>query len=69
MFWKKGGSGYTYNLDDCEVYPESVAMEKHKIRTTDIPYPKDVIDSLSERHIDHQDLDKLIFEQKKRISN
>lgn len=64
MFWRKNGSGYTYNLDDCEVYPESIALRMHHERASDVPYPKDVIDSLSERHIDHQDLDHLLDNQK-----
>jgi len=64
MFWRKGGAGYTYNLDDCEVYPESVAMRMHNERTSDMPYPKDVIDLLAERHVDHQDLDNVLDKER-----
>ena len=57
QFWRKGGSGYTYNLDDCEVYSESEAFKRHKSRESDYPMPKDVVDSLAQRHLDHQFFD------------
>lgn len=57
QFWAKGGRGYTYNLDNCEVYPESVALAMHKERKSDYPMPKDVVDSLAQRHLDHQFFD------------
>lgn len=58
MFWRKGKgcSGYTYNLDDAAIFTESDAMKIHKNRKTDVPYPKDIIDSISHPHVDHQDL-------------
>jgi hypothetical protein len=65
LFWRRGNSGYTCNLDDCEVYPEDVAMQMHKSRTTDMPYPKDIIDGLTSRYIDHQVLDHYLNTQKK----
>ena len=58
MFWRKGNSGYTYNLDDCQLFTKDEAFAQHQRRETDIPYLKSVIDKLSERHIDHQDLNK-----------
>jgi hypothetical protein len=57
QFWRKGGSGYTYNLDDCQLYTHKEAFDHHASRNSDVPYPKDVIDMLAERHIDHQDID------------
>ena len=66
QFWGLGGCGYTYNLDKAEVYSETLAMEMHKQRTTDMPYPKDVVDSLAQWHIDHQFLDHLIASEEEK---
>lgn len=63
MWWRKGNSGYTCNLDDAEVYPESKAMDMHKSRETDRPYPKDIIDTMTYRHVDHQRLDNIEYEE------
>lgn len=46
LFWRKGG-GYTTNLTQAEVFSKERAMEQHfEIRNTDIPWPKEYIDSL-----------------------
>ena len=66
MFWRKNGCGYTYNLDDCEVYPETKAFEMHKSRESDVPMPKDVVDKLAERHLDHQDYDAYLEQWSKK---
>ena len=63
MWWRKGGSGYTCNLDNAEVYTESKAIEMHKSRETDRPYPKDIIDSMAYRHVDHQNIIHLEYEE------
>ncbi len=68
QFWGLNGKGYTYNLDKAQVYSETEAMDMHKQRTTDMPYPKDVVDSLAQRHIDHQFLDHLIAAEEEEAS-
>ena len=60
MFWRKNGCGYTYNLDDCEVYTKTEAFKRHKSRESDVPMPKDVVDMLAKRHLDHQDYDSYL---------
>ena len=57
LWWRKGGHGYTCNLDDAEVfeakdpYFQSIARDK-KYRA----WEKTYIDSATVRHVDHQRL-------------
>jgi len=59
LWWGKGRSGYTCNLDNAHLFTESEAYSQHKSRASDIPYPKDLIDGLAYRHVDHQVTDCL----------
>jgi len=61
LWWAKGRSGYTCNLDNAHVFTEKEAFEQHRSRKTDRPYPKDVIDGIAIRHVDHQVVDKLEY--------
>lgn len=63
MFWRKGAKGYSCDLNQAEVYTEKEAMSLHKGRETDVPMPKDLLDLLVKRHIDHQDIDRIIADQ------
>ena len=61
LWWRKGRSGYTCNLDDAHVFTSKEAFEQHRSRKTDRPYPKDVVDSIAYRHVDHQVIDRLEY--------
>jgi hypothetical protein len=64
LWWGKNNSGYTCDLDRAEVYPEDVAMSMHRSRASDVPYPKDLMDSIAYRHVDHQVVDRLEMQQR-----
>lgn len=64
LWWRKGNNGYTCNLDNAAVFSKSVAMKMHKSRASDMPYPKDLMDSIAYRHVDKQVTDRLEHEQK-----
>ena len=67
LFWKKNNRGYTCNLNDAKVLTKAEAFAQNKMRETDIPYPKSVVDSLVERHLDIQDFNRWQFENIKEI--
>lgn len=57
LWWRKGGQGYTCNIDDAEVFTEnnpyfaSIAKDgKYRV------WEKEYIDSVTVRHVDHQHL-------------
>lgn len=61
LWWRKGNAGYTCNLDEAEIYTKSIAMRMHRSRKTDRPYPKDIIDGMCDRHVDHQKIDHIEY--------
>lgn len=61
MWWRKGNAGYTCDLNNAAVYEHTEAMHMHKSRNSDVPYPKDYIDGITTRHVDHQVLDHLEY--------
>jgi hypothetical protein len=63
LWWRKGNAGYTCSLDDAAVFTKEVAMRMHEDRVSDVPYPKDIMDSVAYRHVDHQVTDRLESEQ------
>lgn len=54
LWWRKGGSGYTTDLDEAGQYSKEEAEKICKNRSTDIMYPVGVMIKISERHVDHQ---------------
>ena len=58
LFWRKGGHGYTCDLNDAEVWDESdphfqsVAADTAKYTA----WEKDYLDHASKHMVDHQDL-------------
>ena len=56
LWWRKGGNGYTCNLDDAEVFDENdkVFQRIAKDKTTYTAWEKGYIDSCAHRHVDHQ---------------
>ena len=56
MWWRQGRAGYTAHLELAEVFTEAEAMAIARNRATDVPWPKDVIDSIAGLTVDHQRL-------------
>jgi hypothetical protein len=60
LWWRKGGAGYTCNLDDAEVFDgedqvfQMVAKDTSKYTAWERGY----IDSCAHRHLDHQYVNK-----------
>lgn len=54
QFWKKGGNGYTTNVDEAEVYTLEQAQSRHNARETDIPWPVEYIRSKTRPAVDFQ---------------
>lgn len=56
LWWRKGGHGYTCNIDDAEVFDDGdsgflrIAEDAEKYTA----WEKKYIDSCSQRHVDHQ---------------
>jgi len=59
LWWRKGGNGYTCNLDDAEVFDgdnakfQSIAKDGSKYTA----WEKNYIDACAHRHVDHQYVD------------
>ena len=60
MWWAKDGKGYTTDIDRAEVFSEFEAMQQHESRSTDVPWPKDYIDSRTTRVVDIQHVDRSV---------
>ena len=54
LFWAKDGKGYTTDLSNAHIYTKEEAVEQHKSRETDIPWPKDYIDTRTRPAADMQ---------------
>ncbi|MCA8328908.1 hypothetical protein [Burkholderia cepacia] len=54
LWWAQGGSGYTTDLRKAHVYTREEAQARHNERATDIPWPKDYIDSKWRPAVDFQ---------------
>jgi hypothetical protein len=56
LWWRKGGNGYTCNIDDAEIFdgddPRFQGIAKDKTKYT--AWEKEYIDSVAHRHVDHQ---------------
>jgi rRNA maturation endonuclease Nob1 len=57
LFWAKDGKGYTTDLSSAEIYTKDKALSQHRCRETDIPWPKDYIDSRTRPAVDMQYVD------------
>lgn len=58
VWWTKGGGGYSTDLRKAEVYTKEKAIEMHKDRPTDIPWPVSYIDARIRPAVDMQYCDK-----------
>ncbi|MPV55913.1 hypothetical protein CFB46_11870 [Burkholderia sp. HI2761] len=54
LWWAQGGNGYTTDLRKAHVYTQEEAQARHNERATDIPWPKDYIDSKWRPAVDAQ---------------
>lgn len=54
LWWSKNGNGYTTDLSKAQLYSLEQAVQMHKARTTDIPWPKDYIDAKTRPAVDMQ---------------
>jgi hypothetical protein len=59
MWWRPDRAGYTCSIDEAGRYEEQEALSIVRIRGTDVPYPCEVIEPLTRRHVDVQDLRKV----------
>ena len=57
LFWAKDGKGYTTDLRKAHVYTKEEAFKQNRMRDTDIPWPKEYIDSKVRPAVDHQHVD------------
>jgi hypothetical protein len=58
FWWAKDHKGYTCDLDKAHVFTAE-ELSKCASRDTDIPWPKDEMDTLAYRHVDMQRLRRL----------
>jgi len=49
LWWCVDGHGYTCDIEEAGQYPESEALDQHKWRETDVPFPVDEV----RKHIVH----------------
>jgi hypothetical protein len=56
MWWCPNGNGYTSDLDQAWKVPHDKAVAMNRSRNTDVAWPCDEIDRLSQRHFDMQNL-------------
>jgi hypothetical protein len=59
VWWRKGGHGYTCNLDDAEVFEGNDSRLWDIVKCTEkyTVWEKDYIDLCAHRHVDHQYVD------------
>ena len=58
MWWRSGGAGYTTDLTEAGIFTRKEAFEKMRQRATDIPWPKDYIDTIARPRVDMQVMKK-----------
>lgn len=68
QWWAKDRAGYTSRLDEAHRFTFDEAMQQHRERDTDIPWPCAEIDSLARRTVDHQHM-RSIREQRAKLSD
>ena len=57
LFWAKNGKGYTTDLHKAHIYTKEEAFKQNQMRETDVPWPKEYIDSKVRPAVDHQYVD------------
>lgn len=54
LWWAKGCNGYVCDIRNAHVFTKEEALQHYSSRDTDIPWPKEYIDSKISNHIDSQ---------------
>lgn len=54
LWWAKGDNGYTTDLNKAEIYTLDEAQRKYNGRPSDLPWPKDYVDTLTHPAVDMQ---------------
>lgn len=54
MWWAENGNGYTTDISKAHVYTRAEAQAHHDDRSTDIPWPKEYIDTRTRPAVDMQ---------------
>lgn len=54
LWWGQGRSGYVCDIRKAQVFTKEEAFAQHRMRETDIPWPKSYIDARISHHIDMQ---------------
>lgn len=57
MWWAKDGKGYTTDVSKAHVYTKEEAFGQHECRETDVPWPKDYIETKVRPAVDVQYID------------
>lgn len=57
MWWARGGQGYTCDIRKAMVFSREAAEGRHRMRSTDRPWPKPYVDARISHHIDFQHCD------------
>lgn len=57
LWWAEDGNGYTTDVSWAEIFTKERAMRQHNQRETDIPWPKDYIDSITRPAVAFQYMD------------
>lgn len=58
LWWRKGGDGYTLDVDDAQVFDRAAANELVRDDKKYVAWEKDYIDCAAGRHVDHQNVSK-----------
>ena len=56
LFWREGG-GYTTDLNEAELFTRESALRHNQDRETDIPWPKEYVESKTRPAVDVQFVD------------
>ena len=56
-WWRKNGAGYCCDVREAHVYTRAEAFAQHRMRDTDVPWPKAYIDARVAHHVDFQRVD------------
>lgn len=62
MWWRKGGCGYCCDVREAHVFTKDEAYAQHRMRPTDLPWPKSYIDAHVAHHVDFQRVDRELID-------
>jgi uncharacterized protein YqiB (DUF1249 family) len=58
LWWRQNGAGYCCDVREAHAYTKAQAYAQHKMRATDLPWPKEYIDARVAHHVDFQRVDR-----------